>query len=32
VATEAGWAHLGKTPPVDGRSGVFQGDLFARDV
>jgi len=32
VATEAGWAHLGKTPPTDGRSGVFQGDLFARDV
>jgi Holliday junction DNA helicase RuvB len=32
VATEAGWAHLGKTPPTDGRSGVFQGDLFARDA
>ncbi|GIE33210.1 Holliday junction ATP-dependent DNA helicase RuvB [Actinoplanes italicus] len=32
VATEAGWAHLGKTPPADGRSGVFQGDLFARDT
>ena len=32
VATEAGWAHLGKTPPADGRGGVFQGDLFARDV
>jgi Holliday junction DNA helicase RuvB len=32
VATEAGWAHLGKTPPADGRSGVFQGDLFARDA
>jgi Holliday junction DNA helicase RuvB len=32
VATEAGWAHLGKTPSTDGRSGVFQGDLFARDV
>ncbi|GAA2867007.1 Holliday junction ATP-dependent DNA helicase RuvB [Actinoplanes cyaneus] len=32
VATEAGWAHLGRTPPQDGRSGVFQGDLFARDT
>jgi Holliday junction DNA helicase RuvB len=32
VATEAGWAHLGRTPPADGRSGVFQGDLFARDA
>ncbi|GAA4927527.1 Holliday junction branch migration DNA helicase RuvB [Actinoplanes utahensis] len=32
VATEAGWAHLGRTPPADGRSGVFQGDLFARDT
>jgi Holliday junction DNA helicase RuvB len=32
VATEAGWAHLGRTPPTDGRGGVFQGDLFARDV
>jgi Holliday junction DNA helicase RuvB len=32
VATEAGWAHLGKAPPTDGRGGVFQGDLFARDV
>jgi Holliday junction DNA helicase RuvB len=32
VATEAGWAHLGRIPPVDGRSGVFQGDLFARDA
>ncbi|SNY55935.1 Holliday junction DNA helicase, RuvB subunit [Paractinoplanes atraurantiacus] len=28
VATEAGWVHLGKTPP----SGVIQGDLFARDA
>ncbi|MDY7083467.1 MAG: Holliday junction branch migration DNA helicase RuvB [Actinomycetota bacterium] len=28
VATEAGWAHLGKTPP----SGTIQGDLFARDA
>jgi Holliday junction DNA helicase RuvB subunit len=28
VATEAGWVHLGKTPP----SGVVQGDLFARDA
>ncbi|MBU2666674.1 Holliday junction branch migration DNA helicase RuvB [Actinoplanes bogorensis] len=28
VATEAGWAHLGKTPP----SGTVQGDLFARDA
>jgi Holliday junction DNA helicase RuvB len=28
VATEAGWVHLGKTPP----SGTMQGDLFARDV
>jgi Holliday junction DNA helicase RuvB len=32
MATEAGWAHLGKTPPADGRPGVFQGDLFARDA
>jgi Holliday junction DNA helicase RuvB len=32
VATEAGWAHLGKVPPTDGRPGVFQGDLFARDT
>ncbi|MEU8656301.1 Holliday junction branch migration DNA helicase RuvB [Actinoplanes philippinensis] len=32
VATEAGWAHLGRTPPADGRPGVFQGDLFARDA
>ena len=32
VATEAGWAHLGRTPPADGRAGVFQGDLFARDT
>ncbi|MEU4157095.1 Holliday junction branch migration DNA helicase RuvB [Actinoplanes sp. NPDC026670] len=32
VATEAGWAHLGKVPPTDGRHGVFQGDLFARDA
>jgi Holliday junction DNA helicase RuvB len=32
VATEAGWAHLGRTPPTDGRAGVFQGDLFARDA
>jgi holliday junction DNA helicase RuvB len=31
VATEAGWRHLGKTPPADGRGGVVQGDLFARD-
>jgi Holliday junction DNA helicase RuvB subunit len=30
VATEAGWRHLGKTPPTDGRGGVVQGDLFAR--
>ena len=28
VATEAGWAHLGKVPP----SGTVQGDLFARDA
>lgn len=28
VATEAGWLHLGKTPP----SGAVQADLFARDV
>ena len=28
VATEAGWLHLGRTPP----SGVVQGDLFARDA
>jgi Holliday junction DNA helicase RuvB subunit len=28
VATEAGWAHLGKIPP----SGTVQGDLFARDA
>jgi Holliday junction DNA helicase RuvB subunit len=27
VATEAGWLHLGRTPP----SGTVQGDLFARD-
>ncbi|MDT5033764.1 MAG: holliday junction helicase RuvB [Actinoplanes sp.] len=32
VATEAGWRHLGKTPPPDGRTGVTQGDLFARDA
>ncbi|GGN47509.1 Holliday junction DNA helicase RuvB [Actinoplanes campanulatus] len=32
VATEAGWAHLGRTPPADGRPGVFQGDLFAREA
>jgi Holliday junction DNA helicase RuvB subunit len=32
VATEAGWAHLGRTPPADGRAGVVQGDLFARDA
>ena len=32
VATEAGWAHLGRTPPADGRSGLIQGDLFARDA
>jgi Holliday junction DNA helicase RuvB subunit len=28
VATEAGWLHLGRTPP----SGAVQGDLFARDA
>ena len=32
VATEAGWTHLGRIPPTDGRAGVFQGDLFARDA
>jgi Holliday junction DNA helicase RuvB len=31
VATEAGWRHLGRTPPVDGRGGVVQAELFARD-
>ncbi len=32
VATEAGWRHLGKTPPAEGRGGVVQADLFARDA
>jgi Holliday junction DNA helicase RuvB len=32
VATEAGWRHLGRTPPADGRGGVAQGELFARDA
>ena len=32
VATEAGWAHLGRVPPADGRTGLLQGDLFARDA
>jgi Holliday junction DNA helicase RuvB len=31
VATHAGWRHLGKTPPAEGRGGVVQADLFARD-
>jgi holliday junction DNA helicase RuvB len=31
VATEAGWRHLGKAPPVDSRGGVVQAELFARD-
>jgi Holliday junction DNA helicase RuvB len=31
VATEAGWRHLGKTPPAEGRGGVVQAELFARD-
>jgi Holliday junction DNA helicase RuvB subunit len=31
VATEAGWRHLGKAPPADGRGGVVQAELFARD-
>jgi len=32
VATDAGWRHLGKTPP-DGRVGMpQQPDLFARDA
>jgi Holliday junction DNA helicase RuvB subunit len=31
VATEAGWRHLGKTPPELGRGGVVQAELFARD-
>jgi len=30
VATEAGWVHLGKTPPTDGRA--VQAELFARDT
>ncbi|MEV6489902.1 Holliday junction branch migration DNA helicase RuvB [Actinoplanes sp. NPDC051633] len=30
VATEAGWLHLGKTPPSDGRA--IQAELFARDT
>jgi Holliday junction DNA helicase RuvB len=29
VATEAGWKHLGRTPPAGGH--VMQADLFARD-
>jgi Holliday junction DNA helicase RuvB subunit len=29
VATDAGWKHLGRTPPGDGR--VVQAELFARD-
>jgi Holliday junction DNA helicase RuvB len=32
VATEAGWRHLGKAPPPDGRGGVVQAELFARDA
>ncbi len=32
VATEAGWRHLGKAPPAEGRGGVVQADLFARDA
>jgi Holliday junction DNA helicase RuvB len=32
VATDAGWRHLGKTPPDHGQGGVVQPDLFARDA
>jgi Holliday junction DNA helicase RuvB len=32
VATEAGWRHLGRTPPSAGSSGIAVApDLFARD-
>jgi holliday junction DNA helicase RuvB len=30
VATDAGWRHLGRTPPDDGRP--VQPELFARDA